>query len=105
MVYSPASRGRGMIVSTRGDPFPSRFLPPYIQLRKRPTRDLTSVYHSAAAWHRRLGPLDATAAMVVEDSLHMPKDRLTLHPSRRPNHASWERNEAAKLILGPKFAT
>jgi hypothetical protein len=40
-----------MIVSTRGDPFPSRFLPPYIRLRKRPTRDLTSVFRSAAAWH------------------------------------------------------
>jgi hypothetical protein len=43
--------------------------------------------------------------MVVEGRLHMPKDRLTLRPSRRPNHASWERNEAAKLALGPKFAT
>jgi hypothetical protein len=35
----------------------------------------------------------------------MPKPRLALHPSRRPNHASWERNEAAKIALGPKFAT
>jgi hypothetical protein len=39
----------------------------------------------------------------------MPKLRLTLRPSRRPNHASWdsarERNEAAKIALGPKFAT
>ncbi len=101
----PLPPPEGMIVSTRGDPLSSRFLPPYIRLRKRPTRDLTSVYRSAAAWHRRLGPLDATAAMVVEGRLHMPKDRLTLRPSRRPNHASWERNEAAKLALGPKFAT
>jgi hypothetical protein len=35
----------------------------------------------------------------------MPKSRLTLRPSRRPNHASWERNEAPKIALGPKFAT
>ncbi len=58
-----------------------------------------AVYRSAAAWHRRLGRLDATAAVVVEGRLHMPKDRFTLRPSRRPNHASWERNEAAKLAL------
>ncbi len=78
----------GMVVSTRGTPFPSRFLPDYIRLQKRPTHDVTSVYCSAAAWHRRLGPLNATAAMVVEGHLHMPKDRLALCPSRRPNHAS-----------------
>jgi hypothetical protein len=101
----PLPPPEGMIVSKRGAPFPSRFLPPYIQLRKRPKRDLASVFRSAAAWHRRLGPLDATAAMVVEGRLQMPKDRLTLRPSRRPNHASWERNEAAKLALGPTFAT
>jgi hypothetical protein len=48
--------------------------------------------------------MDATAAAVVEGRLHMPKPRLTLRPSRRPNHASWERNEAAKVALAPKFA-
>jgi hypothetical protein len=57
----PLPPPEGMIVSTRRDPFLSRFLTPYIRLRKRPTRDLTSVYRSAAAWHWRLGPLDATA--------------------------------------------
>jgi len=35
----------------------------------------------------------------------VPKPRLPLRHSRRPNHASWERNEAAKIALGPKFAT
>ncbi len=35
----------------------------------------------------------------------MPKDRLTLRLPRRPNHASWEHNEAAKLALSPEFAT
>ncbi len=35
----------------------------------------------------------------------MPKPPLPLRNSRRPNHASWERNEAAKIALGPKFAT
>ncbi len=30
--------------------------------------------------------------------------RFPLLPSRRPNHASWEQNEAAKIALGPKFA-
>jgi hypothetical protein len=35
----------------------------------------------------------------------MPKPRFPLRPLRRPNHASWERNEAAKIALGPKFAT
>jgi hypothetical protein len=29
----------------------------------------------------------------------MPKPRLPLRHSRRPNHASWERNEAAKIAL------
>jgi hypothetical protein len=63
------------------------------------------VFRSADAWHRRLGPLDATAAAIVEGQLSMPKPRFALRPSRRPNHASWERNEAAKIALGPKFAT
>ena len=27
-----------------------------------------------------------------------------MRPPRRPNHASWERNEASKIALGPKFA-
>ena len=35
----------------------------------------------------------------------MPKPHLPLRHSRRPNHASWERNEAAKIALGPKVAT
>ena len=98
---SPSS---GLVTSARGTVFASRFMPPYFKLSKLPKRDLMSVYNSSAAWHRRLGPLDATAAAVVEGRLHMPKPRLTLRPSRRPNHASWERNEAAKIALGPKFA-
>jgi hypothetical protein len=64
-----------------------------------------SVFRAADAWHRRLGPLDATTATVVGGQLQMPKPRFTFRPSVRPNHASWERNEAAKLALGPKFAT
>ena len=94
----------GLVVSARGTTFVSRFMPSYFKLKKLPQRDLMSVYNSAAAWHKRLGPLDSTAATVVEGRLHMPKPRLTLRPSRRPNHASWERNEAAKIALGPKFA-
>jgi hypothetical protein len=93
----------GLVSSARGTVFASRFMPPYFKLTKLPKRDLMSVYISSAAWHRRLGPLDATAAAVVEGRLHMPKPRLTLRPSRRPNHASWERNAAAKIALGPKF--
>jgi hypothetical protein len=34
----------------------------------------------------------------------MPKPLLPLRHSRRPNHASWDRHEAAKIALGPKFA-
>jgi hypothetical protein len=64
-----------------------------------------SVFHAAPEWHRRLGPLDAVAAQIAEGRLVMPKPRFPLRPSRRPNHASWERNEAAKIALGPKFAT
>ena len=94
-----------MVISRRGVPFASRFLPSYIKLKKLPTRDVMSVFMSADAWHRRLGPLDATAAMVVGGQLQMPKPRLVLRPSARPNHSSWERNEAAKIALGPKFAT
>jgi hypothetical protein len=79
-------------------------MPPYFESPKLPKRDLMSVYNSSAAWHRRLGPLDSTAAAIVEGRLHMPKPRLTLRPSRRSKHANWERNEAAKVALGPKFA-
>ena len=95
----------GLISSSRGKAFPSRFLPPYIQLKKKPARDIMSVFLAAPAWHRRLGPLDATTAAIIAGKLQMPKPRLPLRPSIRPNHASWERNETAKLALGPKFAT
>ena len=64
-----------------------------------------SIFRSAAAWHRRLCPLDATAAALVRGQLSMPKPCLALRPSLHPIHASWERNEAAKTTLGPKFAT
>ena len=84
---------------------PSRFLPEYLRLKKTPTRDVMSVFMAAANWHKRLGPLDAVAATVVEGRMTMPKPRLPLRHSRRPNHASWERNEAAKIALGPKVAT
>ena len=84
---------------------PSRFLPEYLRLKKTPTRDVMSVFMKAANWHQRLGPLDAVAATVVEGRMTMPKPRLPLRHSRRPNHASWERNEAAKIALGPKVAT
>ena len=92
-------------ISTRGRLVASRFFPSYIKLAKRPTRDVMSVFRAAGAWHKRLGPLDATAAAVVGGQLTMPKPRLTFCASRRPNHASWERNEAAKIAIGPKFAT
>ena len=82
----------------------SRFLPEYVRLKKTPARDVMSVYSARAEWHRRLGPLDTVAAAVVEGRMVMPKPRLPLRHSRRPNHASWERNEAAKIALGPKFA-
>ena len=100
---SPAPSG-ALIASARGTAFQSRFLPPYIKLSKRPDRDVMSVYNASAVWHKRLGPLDATAATVISGTT-MPKSRFPLRPSRRPNHASWERNEAAKIALGPKFAT
>jgi hypothetical protein len=48
-----------------------------------------------------------TASISSQNSEHCQFEfnhRLTLRPSRRPNHASWERNEAAKIALGPKFA-
>jgi hypothetical protein len=84
---------------------PSRFLPDYIRLTKKPTRDVMSVFMAAKEWHRRLGPLDAVAASVVEGRMVMPKPRLPLLQSRHPNHSGWERTEAAKIALGPKFAT
>ncbi len=60
-----------------------------------------SVFNASAARHKRLGPLDATAGTVIS-GVTMPKPRFPLSPSRRPNHASWERNEAAKIALGPQ---
>ncbi len=43
--------------------------------------------------------------MVVEGLMSMPKQRLSLRHSSRPNHASWECNKAAKIALWPKFTT
>ena len=76
----------------------------YIRLKKQPARDVMPVYMAKNEWQRRLGPLDAVAAAVVEGRMVMPEPRLPLRHSRRPNHASWEHNEAAKIALGPKFA-
>jgi hypothetical protein len=69
---------------------PSRFLPDYIRLKKKPTRDVMSVFMAAKKWHSGLGPLDAVAATVVEGRMVMPKPRLPLRHSRRPNHSSWD---------------
>jgi hypothetical protein len=101
----PPAPTTGLIRSARGPDFPSRFMPEYIKLLKKPTRDLMSVFTAAPEWHKRLGPLDTVTAAIVEGRLCMPKPRLPLLQSRKPNHASWERNEAAKIALGPKFAT
>ena len=95
----------GLVQSPRGGSFPSRFLPDFVRLKKTPSRDMFSVYRAAPEWHRRLGPLDAVTRTIVEGRLVMPKPRFPMAPSRLPNHASWERNEAAKIALGPKFAT
>jgi hypothetical protein len=95
----------GLVVSPRGPSFPTRFMPDYVRLRKTPQRDVMSVYRASREWHRRLGPLDSVTASIVEGRMTMSKSRLPLRPSRRQNHASWERNEAAKIALGPKFAT
>ncbi len=48
------------------------------RLRKRPPRDVMSVYTAAPEWHRLLGPLDAVVASVVEGRMSMPKPRLPL---------------------------
>jgi hypothetical protein len=93
----------GVRVLTSGQP--CRFLPEYIRLKKKQARDVMSIFMSAGEWHRRMGPLDAVAATVVEGRMVMPKPRMPLRHSRRPNHSSWERNEAAKIALGPKYAT
>jgi hypothetical protein len=84
---------------------PSRFFPEYIQLKMVQTRDVMSIFISAGKWHARLGPLNAVASTVVEGRMSIPKPRLSLRHSSRPNHSSWERNKAAKIALGPKFAT
>ena len=80
-------------------------MPEYIKLLKKPTHDLMSVFTAAPEWHKRLGPLDTVTAAIVEGRLCMPKPRVSLLQSSKPNHASWERNEAAKIALGLKFAT
>jgi hypothetical protein len=83
--------------------FASRFMPPYLPSFRSGTSCLSTILppHCIGALP---GPLDATAAAVIEGRLHMPKPRLTLRPSRQPNHTSWERNEAVKIALGLKFA-
>jgi hypothetical protein len=107
---SPSPR-RPLIAPPNHPPFPSRFLPPYIRLKPNkvgrpiiPSRQVTSVVEASAEWHARVGPLHAVTAAVVEGRLVMPKARFPLRPSRRPNHSCWERNEAAKIALGPKLA-
>ena len=92
-----------LVISARRPPFATSFLPSYIKLKKKPTRDVMSVFRAASAWHRRLGPLDATAATIIGGQLHMPKPRFTFRPSIRPNHASWERNEAANSPSAPNL--
>jgi hypothetical protein len=82
---------------------PSLFLPEYIRLKKKPAPYVVSVFMAAREWHLLLGPLDAVAATVAEGRMVMPKPRISLLHSRRPNHASWERNKVAKIALGPKF--
>ncbi len=99
---SPAPSAGLLLLSTGA---PTRFFLEYIRLQKTPARDVMSIFMSAGKWHARLGPLDAVTATVVEGRMTMPKPRLPLRHSRRPNHSSWERNEAAKIALGPKFAT
>jgi hypothetical protein len=78
-----------------------------IKFKSTPTRDIVPVFMTAEQWHKRLrvDPLDTVTAAIVEGRLCMPKPRLPLRPSRKPNHASWERNEVVKIALGPKFAT
>jgi hypothetical protein len=107
VAFGPALPAHGPLARVRllSSGQPSRFLPDYIRLKKKQTRDVMSVFMAAGEWHRRLGPLDAVAATVVEGRMVMPKPRLPLLHSRRPNHARWERNEAAKTALGTKFAT
>ena len=92
-----------LVISARRPPFATSFLPSYIKLKKKPTRDVMSVFRAASAWHRRLGPLDATAATIIGGQLHMPKPHFTFRPSIRPNHASWERNEAANSPSAPNL--
>ncbi len=101
---APAPSTR-MVHSSRGYSFPSRFYPDYVRLKKTPSRDVMAVYNARLEWRTRLGPLDAVTETIVNGTLAMPKPRFPLRPSRRPNHASWEKNEAAKIALGPKFAT
>ena len=102
---------RPMVLSSRGHSFPTNFLPDFIRLKLGPTgvpivpsRYVTSVVAAAHEWHARVGPLDAITAAVVGGRLIMSKPRFPLRHSRLRNHASWERNEAAKIALGPKFA-
>ena len=45
-----------LVMSRRGAPFATSFLPAYIKLKKVPKRDVMSVYRSLAKWHLRLGP-------------------------------------------------
>ena len=63
-----------------------------------------SVHRAAYIWHSCLSPLDATTAAVISGQFTMQKSLFALRPSRQPNHASWERNEAAKIALWAKFA-
>ena len=106
-----ASPERPLVLSSRRPPFPTNFLPDYIRLKRTkaglpivPPRYVTSVVAAAGEWHARIGPLDAVTAAIVGGRLVMSKPRFPLRHSRRPNHSSWERNEAAKIALGPKFA-
>ena len=64
-----------------------------------PLFQATLVVERSARWRQLIKDIDSLAAVVASGKLTNPRHRLPTQGSWLPNHASWEANPAAKIIL------
>ena len=93
-------------------PYASRWLPDFIRLPRGPTDrpvlpafQATSVVERAERWRQLIKDIDSLAAVIASGKLINPRHRLPAHGSWLPNHASWEADPAAKIMLGCEVGT
>jgi hypothetical protein len=99
---TPRALGRGAPPSVWGtEPLPARLHPS----QKASELGRHVCLYGLGERHKRLGPLDEVLPQWQRAACPCPGPGPPLHHSRRTNHVSWKRNEAAKIALGPKFTT